>query len=256
MHFPQLPDPVGWDVKATSIITPNWPVSTVIEGPYLQRKILADDWTCSQSGPVDDIHFWGSWRDDVEGQILSIHLSIHSDDPVGTGGTDPANNFSKPDVLLWSWDATAWTVTPPISTPGQGWYNPNSGEWQHPDHNMFHQINIVDIPEPFDQTKDEIYWLDITVTVAEVVGTLQPEWGWKTADVNQYPDPYTGMHYMDDAVWGDDTDGDGVLIWNELRDPRSGVDASLDLAFVITPEPATVMVLILGGLLFLGRRLR
>ena len=43
MHFPQLPDEDGWDVNAT------WP------------KVLADDWTCSETGWVKDIHFWGSW---------------------------------------------------------------------------------------------------------------------------------------------------------------------------------------------------
>jgi len=45
MHFPQLPDEEGWDVNATA------------------PMILADDWRCSQSGLVTDIHFWGSWRD-------------------------------------------------------------------------------------------------------------------------------------------------------------------------------------------------
>ena len=47
MHFPQLPDPNGWDVNFT---TP---------------KFLADDWKCSGSGPVSDIHFWVSHQDDV-----------------------------------------------------------------------------------------------------------------------------------------------------------------------------------------------
>ena len=36
MHFPQLPDANGWDVLATN------------------PKILADDWTCSSTGPVKD----------------------------------------------------------------------------------------------------------------------------------------------------------------------------------------------------------
>ena len=44
MHFPQLPDEEGWDVNATF------------------PKVLADDWTCSGTGWVEDIHFWGSWR--------------------------------------------------------------------------------------------------------------------------------------------------------------------------------------------------
>ncbi|MCJ7578787.1 MAG: hypothetical protein MUO91_10085, partial [candidate division Zixibacteria bacterium] len=45
MHFPQLPDLEGWDVYA------------------VYPKTLADDWKCSATGPVTDIHFWGSWKD-------------------------------------------------------------------------------------------------------------------------------------------------------------------------------------------------
>ena len=46
MHYPQLPDPNGWDVS-------------FINGP------LGDDWKCTDSGPVDDIHMWVSFRGDV-----------------------------------------------------------------------------------------------------------------------------------------------------------------------------------------------
>jgi len=44
MHYPQLPDTDGWDVDATMPIT------------------VVDDWTCSETGWVKDIHFWGGWE--------------------------------------------------------------------------------------------------------------------------------------------------------------------------------------------------
>ena len=44
MHFPQLPDESGWDVRATRPV------------------VLGDDWRCSETGWVKDIHFWGSWQ--------------------------------------------------------------------------------------------------------------------------------------------------------------------------------------------------
>jgi len=66
MHFAQLPDTTGWDVNAT------WPV------------VLADDWECSETGWVKDIHFWGSWRDGIQGEISQFVLSIHEDIPAGT----------------------------------------------------------------------------------------------------------------------------------------------------------------------------
>jgi hypothetical protein len=54
MHFPQLPDLEGWDVYA------------------VYPKTLADDWQCSETGEVLDIHFWGSWRD-TDGDPYTDH---------------------------------------------------------------------------------------------------------------------------------------------------------------------------------------
>ena len=84
MHYPQLPDPTGWDVNATF---PN---------------VLADDWQCSQTGWIWDIHFWGSWLGDVFGSITLFHLSVHADIPAGTG--EPPIDYSRPGNLLWEHD--------------------------------------------------------------------------------------------------------------------------------------------------------
>jgi len=64
MHYPQLPDPNGWDVELLC--------------DYIS---LADDWQCSETGPVDDIHLWISWeQDDVQTIFKSILkiFQIHS----------------------------------------------------------------------------------------------------------------------------------------------------------------------------------
>jgi len=53
MHFPQLPDEDGWDVRASYIC-------------------LADDWECSEDGFVRDMHFWGSWRNGDVGLITGL----------------------------------------------------------------------------------------------------------------------------------------------------------------------------------------
>jgi hypothetical protein len=225
MHFPQLPDLTGWDVRA---MTPT---------------MLADDWLCTASGPVLDIHFWGSWKQGLTGQITSFTINIYSDDPVGPGGSDPVNTYSKPDLRLWEFDFDDFGVVPVDPPSMQGWYDPSIGQWNHPDHQNFFQYNIVDIQNPFPQVAGEIYWLGISANV------LGGQWGWKTADVNQYPAPFTGQHFMDDAVWGDPLTGIG---WQELVDPRFG--NSLDLAFVITPEPMTCVFLAAGGLILLRRR--
>jgi len=190
MHYPQLPDPAGWDVYA--------------EAPL----VLADDWLCTGSGPVSDVHFWGSWMNDVVGNVLSIHLSIHSDDRSG--------QFSKPGELLWQRDfgVGEFTMRTYASAP-QGWYNPLTGGYILDDHEVTWQYNVENIPDPFVQREGEIYWLDISMNY------FGCEWGWKTSL----------DHFEDDAVWGELPDAQ----WQELLDPLTG--ESLDMAFVITPEP-------------------
>ena len=73
MHYPQLPDENGWDVNAT------WPL------------VLADDWLCTETGWVKDIHFWGSWLGDSIGYIEYFILSIHEDIPPGGPVGDTCN---------------------------------------------------------------------------------------------------------------------------------------------------------------------
>ena len=217
MHYPQLPDLNGWDIYA--------------EAP----TVVADDWRCTDTGPITSIHFWGSWKS-FSGppfQISNIHVGIYSNDPVGPLG------HSVPDFELWSRDfgPSQFVLSDPVEVlpPFQGWFDPT----QDPDlvipgdHNEYHQINIVGIADPYVQIKDTIYWLAISVTAPG--GT----WGWKTSGSPQF---------MDDAVWWDGTD------WQELSDPISA--ESLDMAFVITPIPGAVWVLgsLLLGFFGLGKR--
>lgn len=217
MHFPQLPDPFGWDVNGTA------------------PKTLADDWQCSETGPVDDIHIWGSWQDDIRGTITGIRLSIHENIPADP--TDPTS-FSQPGTLLWSQNVTSsqMTIIDPYGTGDQGWFDPATGVANQNDHSDFHQINIQNIANPFIQTFGEIYWLSVGVDVG---GPVAAQWGWKTSQ----------DHFMDDAVWREPGS-----TYQELFDPVITPPQSLDLAFVITPEPGTLALLLVGGLALMRRR--
>src|SRR5262245_26326161 len=78
MHFPQLPDPNGLDVN--------------FEAPLM----LADDWLCTETGPVRDIHFWLSHKGGEIPAILGLRVEIFANIPA------TPNSFSRPGASLWS----------------------------------------------------------------------------------------------------------------------------------------------------------
>jgi hypothetical protein len=219
MHFPQLPDADGVDIR------------------FLEPKTLADDWRCTQTGPVEDIHFWFSAQQDwfninepLPEQIHNIHVSIHDNipDPDGQGPL-----YSMPGNLLWQADYPVDLVNIVEDGAGvQDWWDPNTGEYVIADHTKYYRVDI-DVGEIFSQfyqKRGRIYWLDVTLA-----STLPL--GWKTADRDRYPDPYTGTHFEDDAVWTDEPAGG---IWNELIFPYGPDEGeSVDLSFVITGDTTT-----------------
>ncbi len=178
MHYPQLPDTLGWDVNAS------WPL------------VLADDWQCSESGWVKDIHWWGSWLYGETGNILSFTLSIHSDIPAGTGGLP----YSRPGDLLWEHNFTQFNAARKVHQSYEGYYDPY-GQIVLPDnHQEYWQYDVyLDSALWFWQEEGTIYWLNITAEVEQP--TSPGRWGWKSS-IN---------HFNDDAVWGFD-EGPGPCI--------------------------------------------
>jgi len=230
MHFPQLPDPNGLDVN--------------FESPIM----LADDWLCTGTGPVRDIHFWASHRGGEIPLLNGLRVEIFENIPAPPGG------FSMPGQSLWSAGGSVPFgndfdfATAPGGTGQQGWFDPVTGQYIPNDHDSFFQINLTNIREPFIQKQGEIYWLGISIDTSNADG-------WKTADLDSYPPPYTGRHYEDDAVFRvGDSD------WRELFYPAGHPREfeSIDLAFVITvPEPASVLLTLIGfAAIGLARRQR
>lgn len=213
MHYPQLPDPQGIDVS------------------FRSPEVLADDWECTETGPVSDIHFWFSALDDAEPVIFNVHVSIHANIP-----PTPPIPYSMPGALLWERDFSPTEVSWRLAGTGQqGWYVPENGFYEPADHFRYYQMNIMNFVDPFIQQQGEIYWLDLSISA-------QTPLGWKSSMSPQF---------MDTSVWG-------ILpnpAWQPVFDPRvPGAAFPLDLAFVITPEPGTLSVLALGALVLLRRR--
>jgi len=190
--------------------------------------ILADDFQCNFTGPITDIHIWGSWFNDIgAGSLTNIHISFHSDipDPDGAGPL-----YSMPGPELWSTNFAVGAFTEAFwATSEEAFYNPITGlmasdtqVWQY---NMF-----VDPESAFVQQEGKIYWLDVQVFATNGL------FGWKTST----------NHWNDDAVWGETPNPD----WSELRYPAGHPleGQSVDLAFALTtvPEPSAFQLVLLA----------
>ena len=136
---------------------------------------------------------------------------------VGIYENDTSGAFDKPGPRLWNRDFSAAYTTVR-------------------NYESISQVNIVNIADPFVQQQGEIYWLGL------MVFGYSPDEGplwmleWQTSQ----------NHFGSSAVSGFLGDDPG---WQTL-----GAAAPVDMSFVITPEPATLgLLLILGGLTVLRR---
>ncbi len=261
MHWPQMPDlnPTGMDVLAGLAFEPTVSV-----------KFLADDFLCTETGPITDVHLWGSWLNDQmppppdQGTFV---LGLYSDVPAGTAGIE----HSRPGDLLWEMAFHPGEYIAREYAIGQEqFYDPNIDQIIGSDTAVWQYNFFIDEAMALIQQEGNIYWLavanvdpnndgiiDISDLMAAQAGINR--FGWKTST----------DHFNDDAVFLD-TDLvlgsmlDGIsppgepisdLPWQEMRYPLGHPfeTQSIDLAFVITPEPATLALLALGTLAMLRR---
>lgn len=197
---------------------------------------LADDWQCSESGAVTDIHIWVSWKNDQDTSITGADIAIRSDSGKEPGGALWSRSFGGEDIGYWVWSA---------NPDGLWWYNPKTGDAQADDHTALIMLSFsVTAQDAFKQTEGTRYWLDVSLDVDEQA-TEQLGWS-NTAD-----------SYRNGAVWWDDQDS----TWRGLSYPSGhpgaqDEDNQIDLAFVIVPEPATVLLLAVGAGMAVVRRRR
>jgi hypothetical protein len=217
--FYQLPNPSGWDVYS------EWSYG------------VANDWTAAVTAPITDIHFWGSWKNDVVGETGNILLRIRSNKTSGV-------SFPQPDGVIWSRVITENEYTDRLYTTGdQGWYDPRqTDEWHAHDHNDMYQYNISTIDNPFVQQAGQTYWLEISM---DYYGC---EWGWKTTlDMSGNTSVFWDKNYPSYGAWQQLKEPSGYC-WPNPPQP-------LDVAFVLTtPEPATAFLLVSGFAMLLRKK--
>ncbi len=202
MHWPQLPDlsDKGVDVSLAGII-------------------LADDFKCTASGPIRDIHLWGSFYKDVLPEngpdSLTFELRIYSDIPA------EKDRWSRPGQLLWrrTFKPGQYSARRVHGGP-EGWYDLVTNEFIPNNHRLAYQYDFCIEEEPYLQKEGTVYWL----AVREVPETDSYVFGWKTTTRR--------LRWNDDAVYFNFDD----LSWLELTYPKEHKYAgeTLDLAFVIT----------------------
>ncbi|MCH8119026.1 MAG: hypothetical protein IIC00_04770, partial [Planctomycetes bacterium] len=211
MHWPQLPDlsPAGMDVDMSLLF-------------------LADDFMCTATGPINDIHIWASFHGDVlppngPGSLI-FEITIYSDIPA------TASNWSMPGDILWSrtFSPNEYSVRKLDDSP-EGWYDPAKELYLPNNHTQAYQYNFCIEEEPFMQEEGTIYWLGVKELAS---ADANYKFGWKTTTYI--------LRWNDDAVFF----LAGNLVSFPLTYPRDHEHAgeSLDLAFVITespPQPTT-----------------
>lgn len=204
----QRPDPVsGIDYNATLPFT------------------LADDFQCTNSGRITDIHLWGSWLSDQVDLAATYTLAIWSDAP-----TNVDRPFSHPGNLLWSqvFGPNTYTICP-YTNVAEPFYNPGSTLALGGSTNLYYLCFFPDPANIFTQSgspnQPTNYWLSVTVQSSSPAAPI--DFGWKSSL----------DHYNDTAVQTTVAFPPPSTAWNPFYVPNTG--NHVDLAFKITTDTNT-----------------
>ncbi len=202
MHWPQLPDLTGLG-----------------GGASLSGAALADDFLCTATGPVRNIHLWASFVNDLPPKTgpgqMTLELSIYADIPAS------GLQWSQPGQLLWrqTFAPGQYTVDEVHDGP-ENWYDPVTELFLVDNHRKSYLYNFCVENDPFIQQERNVYWLGVRVPNPSV----NYEIGWKMTS--------RPWRWNDRAVYLPH----GSFSWLPMDYPLGHryTDEPLGLAFVIT----------------------
>lgn len=213
MHHAQTPD-----VTYTGV---------AVEMPLMY--IRADDFRCSESGYITDIHIWGAFKEDnlpaTGPSGLLFYISIWSNIPASPY---PPYDFSRPGQMLWQkvYSPHSYTVKTVAKNLKEAWCFPETGAYTENDHRRLYQYNFnIPVSEAFLQKEGQIYWLG----VRQYFTYSGQSFGWKSTDPS--------LQWNDNAVMMTATG------WQPLSYPvdHPMPGQPLDFAFVIDGIPPLII---------------
>ena len=176
--------------------------------------VLADDFVCTNIGPISDIHLWCSWLGDNIDLSAPIWLAIYDDVPATN------NQPSHPGNLVWSqWFGPNDYVQNLYTTGFESFYDPSTSTTLGTDTNMYYYCFSLFPTNRFVQTgtaaSPQTNWLAV---YAAPSGNAGSRFGWKTSAVQQ----------NDAAAWS--PGWPPTAAWQPVLDTNN---FPLDFAFVI-----------------------
>ncbi|MFC1911022.1 Ig-like domain repeat protein, partial [Chloroflexota bacterium] len=179
----------------------------------------ADNFLCTETGLITDIHVWGSWAyDELPEEPAEFYVGIYANIPAN----ESATGFSVPGEQLWS---SFFGPDDYIVTSNEDYQGILESGWGAISTSVLFQYNFH-IPKEnyFIQEQGTIYWLSVMAIYQEVEGYL---WGWNFA---RYDNRWT-----DNAFWYGQANGETIEYGHAVYPVGHEHEGeSMDTAFAIT----------------------
>jgi len=203
---------------------------TVTDGPW----VLADDFVCTNTGYIVDLHLWGSWWNDYNAPgSITFWLGIFSDVPAVYNTAGQMLTNSHPGHLIWSqcFSPGQYSEQLYFSRAQETFMDPGPPANLSPDTQVYYYCFMPTNPpiQHGSPINPKIYWL---AAYAQMPTPSFPNFfGWKTT-------PLVAKDISVHSLWTlpncPPAVPDGIFNWTPTYAVASTAPKPLDLAFEIT----------------------